>query len=78
MLAVSSEVNVSRLRGPQSESAIAIDPRNPHVVLAGSNDIRARRMAVYSSIDGGRHWSSGHLPVPPGVGPYGNSVKLTN
>jgi hypothetical protein len=61
------EVAVSRLRGPQSEAAIAVDPRRGRILLAGSNDIRDGRMAVYGSTDGGRRWTRGHLPSPPGV-----------
>jgi hypothetical protein len=67
------EVDVSRLPGAQSETAIAADPRRGNVLLAGSNDIRALRMAVYSSTDGGRHWTRGHLPDPRGVKPCAES-----
>jgi hypothetical protein len=67
-LVATAEIAVSRLPGPQSETAIAIDPRHENVLLAGSNDIRGRAMAVYGSTDGGRHWNRGHLP---GLGPGG-------
>jgi hypothetical protein len=65
-LVATRDVAVSRLRGPQSESAIAIDPRDGRILLAGSNDIRTVRMALYASTDGGRHWTHGHLPAPAG------------
>jgi hypothetical protein len=58
-------VDVSNAPGPQSETAVAVDARNPSVALAGSNDIHVRRMRIYSTTDGGRNWSSGHLPLPP-------------
>jgi hypothetical protein len=60
------EVAISRLPGPQSEVAVTVDPTDNRVLLAGSNDIRARRMAVYSSTDGGRRWQIAHLPLPVG------------
>jgi hypothetical protein len=66
-LVAAREVNVSHLRGPQSETSIAIDPSNARVLLAGSNDIRTTTMAVYSSTDGGLHWRAGHLPPPAGA-----------
>jgi hypothetical protein len=61
VLAVHREVDVSRLRGPQSETAIAVDPRNAQVLLAGSNDLGSEAMAVYGSTDGGRRWTRGLL-----------------
>ena len=66
-IASTPDVAVSRLPGPQSEGAIAVDPRDGAVLLAGSNDVRTGRMAVYSSTDEGEHWTRGHLPSPPGV-----------
>jgi len=67
-LAATRVRDVSQLPGPQSETVVAIDPRHGNVLLAGSNDIRGRAMAFYSSTDGGRHWTHGHLP---GVGRRG-------
>jgi hypothetical protein len=66
-LVAGRDVAVSRLPGPQSETTIAVDPRHPKILLAGSNDVRALRMAVYSSTDGGRHWTRAHLAPPQGV-----------
>jgi hypothetical protein len=51
-------VNVSRLPGPQTEPAIAIDPQNPRVLLAGSNSIAEGTMRIYSSRDGGSTWQT--------------------
>jgi hypothetical protein len=63
-LVAAHEVNVSQLPGAQSETAVAIDGADQRVLLAGSNDVRARAMAVYTSTDGGLHWSHEHLPPP--------------
>jgi hypothetical protein len=58
-------VDVSAAAGPQSEVAVASDPRRASILVAGSNDIGARLMRVYGSRDGGRTWSSGHISKPP-------------
>jgi hypothetical protein len=58
------EIDISRLPGPQSEAAIAIDPRNPDVLLAGSNDGRGLTMLAYTSTDRGAHWTRAHLASP--------------
>ena len=52
------DTNVSRAPGPQSEAAIAVDPRNGRTLVAGSNDIRGDRMRVFGSTDGGATWDS--------------------
>src|ERR671937_1376255 len=57
------QVDVSRARGTQSETAVVIDPTNDQILLAGSNDHRARSMRTYGSTDGGATWSS--KPNPP-------------
>ena len=57
-------VDVSAARGPQSETAIAVDPADESRILAGSNDIRVRKMRVYASADGGKRWTSTVLPLP--------------
>jgi hypothetical protein len=57
-------VDVSVARGPQSETAVAVDPADDSRILAGSNDIRMRRMRVYTSANGGVRWTSTLLPFP--------------
>src|SRR5436190_12613244 len=59
------QVDVSKLRGTQSETTIAVDPSNPSVLLAGSNNHPSRRVAGYSSTDGGASWTAAGVPAPP-------------
>ncbi len=59
------EVAVSKLPGAQNEPAIAIDPSNDRILLAGSNSFREGSMRVYSSIDGGSTWTRSFLYRPP-------------
>ena len=54
--AAGPEVDVSRLPGPQSETAIAIDPANARVLLTGSNSFSEGTMRAYGSTDGGATW----------------------
>jgi hypothetical protein len=60
-----ADVAVSRLSGAQVEPAIAIDPRDSRILLAGSNSFREGSMRVYSSFDGGTHWSAGFVYPRP-------------
>lgn len=59
------EVNVSRLPGLQSGAAIAIDPSNDQILLAGSNSIEEGTMRIYSSTDGGATWQTATTHPPP-------------
>lgn len=52
------EVDVSNLPGPQSEAAIAIDPSNGQILLAGSNSFSEGTMRAYGSTDGGATWQA--------------------
>src|SRR6266851_3827985 len=56
-------VDVSNARGPQNEPSIAIDPRHPNVLLAGSRSVSERTDRIYTSADGGATWQS--RPGPP-------------
>jgi hypothetical protein len=59
------QVDVSKLPGSQSETTITVDPTNPAVLLAGSNNHRTLQVAAYSSTDGGSTWTGTRLPYPP-------------
>jgi hypothetical protein len=61
------EVDVSRARGFQAETTIAVDPSNPQTLLAASNTEGDRNfLAVYGSTDGGATWTTLPNPeVPP-------------
>ena len=56
--------NVSRARGAQTQVSVALDPSNPDVLFAASNDSLLRSLRVYASSDGGRTWSSSEGPAP--------------
>jgi hypothetical protein len=64
-IVVTREGNVSQAAGPQVEAAIAIDPTNPDVLLAGSNSSEEPSTRFYSSTDGGATWHSDLGPMPP-------------
>jgi len=70
------EANVSQAAGPQVEAAIAVDPSNPDVLLAGSNSPEEPSTRLYSSTDGGVTWISDAGPPPPAgyVGGAGDPV----
>jgi hypothetical protein len=59
------QFDVSKLPGSQSETTITVDPTNPAVLLAGSNNHRTLQVAAYSSTDGGSTWTGTRLPYPP-------------
>jgi len=56
----------------QVEPTIAIDPRNPNIIVAGAQDYRLKDFGqhrwhgYYRSIDGGQTWTSRLLPGFPG------------
>jgi hypothetical protein len=58
-------VDVSRLPGPQTEPAIAVDPHNPQILLAGSNSIEEGIMRIYASSDGGGSWQTSTADPAP-------------
>ena len=51
----------------QSETAVAIDPANPNIIIAGSNDYRSNQnppsQYVYYSSNGGITWTDKQLPA---------------
>jgi hypothetical protein len=66
-----SNVDVSNECGPQSETFIAINPRSPKVLAAGSNEIFRLPMRGYYSTDNGATWGGVDLPLPDPIGTNG-------
>jgi hypothetical protein len=58
------EVDVSRDPDAQAEVAVAAQPGDARVLLAGSNDSEYGTRG-YGSVDGGRSWRSAPAPEPP-------------
>jgi hypothetical protein len=67
-VAAGGNVNVSNECGPQSETYITLNPRNPATLAAGSNEIFRLPMRGYFSGDGGATWGGVDLPLPPAKG----------
>src|SRR5882724_10749069 len=67
----STNVDVSNECGPQSETFIAINPRNPKQLAAGSNEIFRDPMRGYFSTDNGKTWGGVDLPLPDAIGTNG-------
>jgi hypothetical protein len=65
------QVAVSRAPGVQAEVAVAADPSNPDVLVAGSGTFEPG-MRVYSTMDGGATWASDSLPRPGALCGYGD------
>ncbi len=63
--ATPANVNVSRLPGAQTSPVIAVDPRDPRVLLAGSTSIDEGTMRIYTSGDGGATWTTAVAHPPP-------------
>ena len=59
-----TERNISNLPGPQTNATITVDPRNPKILLAGSNSLLEGAERVYSSTDGGLTWDTTTLTAP--------------
>src|SRR5262245_38650573 len=70
-LSVGANVDVSNECGPQSETFIAINPGNPNVLAAGSNEIFRDPMRGYFSTNGGSSWGGVDLPLPAPIGANG-------
>jgi hypothetical protein len=60
-----ANVDVSHASGPQNEVSAAFDPRDPQVLLAGSNSFGEGRTRAYGSTDGGASWTSAQAPPLP-------------
>ena len=66
-----SNIDVSNECGPQSETFITINPVQPRILAAGSNEIFRLPMRGYFSSNGGADWGGVDLPLPPPKGSNG-------
>src|SRR5436309_15347451 len=66
-----SNVDVSNECGPQSETFITLNPSQPKMLAAGSNEIFRLPMRGYFSSNGGANWGGVDLPLPPAQGSNG-------
>ncbi len=57
-------VPVSERPGEQLDVQVAMDPKDPRHLVAGSNDRASTQMRVYESRDGGQSWKDELLPAP--------------
>lgn len=67
---ITANITVGAHAGPQSETDIFIDPKNPQHIVGASNDLSGTTsyaMGVYESNDGGATWSTTHLPYPASI-----------
>src|SRR5438309_8652322 len=64
-------VDVSNECGPQSETFITLNPAQPRILAAGSNEIFRLPMRGYFSSNGGTNWGGVDLPLPPTQGSNG-------
>jgi hypothetical protein len=76
-----SNVDMSNECGPQSETFISLDTRNPKNLAAGSNEIFRLPMRGYYSSNSGKSWGAVDLPLPPSQGTnsinFGSDPSLT-
>src|SRR5437762_2222280 len=64
-------IDISNECGPQSETFIALNPEQPKMLAAGSNEIFRLPMRGYFSSNGGTSWGGVDLPLPPPQGTNG-------
>ena len=64
-VAIGPNIDASNEPGPQSETSIAINPKNPSQIVAGANEIARLPMRALFSGDGGKTWGGVDLPLPP-------------
>lgn len=55
-VAATHEQDISNEPGLQTEVAVAVDPSNPQVLFAASNETLEPEIRVYTSTNGGRKW----------------------
>jgi hypothetical protein len=58
-----SQIDLSRSRAVQNEASIAVDPSNPNLLVAASQDLGVCGIRTYASNNGGKEWSSRPLLV---------------
>ena len=63
--AFGNNIDASHECGSQSETSIAINPKTPGNVIAGSNEIQRLPMRAMASTDGGTSFTGVDLPLPP-------------
>jgi hypothetical protein len=68
---VGGNVDVSNECFPQSETYITLNPNQPKMLAAGSNEIFRDPMRGYFSKDGGKTWGGVDLPLPDAKGSGG-------
>jgi hypothetical protein len=57
------QVDVSNWPTAQNEVALAVDPSDPRVLVAGSNEMTEETMLSYTSTDGGASWKTAAAPT---------------
>src|SRR4051812_21127125 len=57
LAAVPTNINLSQMRGSQSEGAVAVDPTNSSRIFVVSNIDRGDGLFTARSSDAGAHWS---------------------
>jgi hypothetical protein len=67
-------VDMSNECGPQSETFITLNTRDPRMLAAGSNEIFRLPMRGYYSTNSGKSWGAVDLPLPPNQGT--NSINF--
>jgi hypothetical protein len=64
LLVPGTNINISKLSGPQSTTSIAINQSNPSQIIIGCNDIYRPEMDAFISKDSGTSWIWSKLPLP--------------
>jgi hypothetical protein len=68
-LTAGTAVDISKVRGSQSEASVAVDPINPNIVVASSNDTGLTSgIRFYRSTDGGATWTNRVIGAGDGLG----------